>query len=90
MEKRRDRTTRKDSKTHRASSPIELLQQAIRIKREEEKMQKIIIISIVGLLAGCATSEPKSDIRLHDLLHKDCNYVYKSVTIKDYIIKEEC
>ena len=53
-------------------------------------MQKIIIISIVGLLAGCATSEPKSDIRLYDPLHKDCNYVYKSITIKDYTIKEEC
>ena len=48
-------------------------------------------ITIVALLLfGCATSEPKSDIRLHDLLHKDCNYVYKSITIKDYIIKEEC
>jgi hypothetical protein len=56
-------------------------------------MKIITIISSV-LLIGCATSskeqrfEPLPPEQLHDLLHVTETYAYKSVTKKDYIIKE--
>ena len=56
-------------------------------------MKIIIIISSV-LLIGCATSskelrfKPLPPEKLHDLLHVADTYAYKSVTKKDYIIKE--
>tara|TARA_B100000459_G_C8477259_1_gene157015 strand:- start:116 stop:268 length:153 start_codon:yes stop_codon:yes gene_type:complete len=49
---------------------------------------KYIILIIIGLFVGCSTN--KSDQETIDLLFVDDNYAYKSTTIKDYTIKEEC
>ena len=54
---------------------------------------KYIIIML--LFVGCATNKepefkPLPPEKLHDLLHISENYVYKSITKEDYIIKENC
>lgn len=49
------------------------------------KMKYIIPILIV-LFVGCESNKPKEQ----NLLYIADDYVYKSITKKDYIIKEEC
>lgn len=49
---------------------------------------KYIILIIIGLFVGCSTN--KDSEGTIDLLFEEDNYAYKSTTIKDYIIKEEC
>jgi len=51
-------------------------------------MKKYIIIAAVGLFVGCASN--KQDEGIFDLLHVKETIAYKSITIKDYTIKEEC
>jgi uncharacterized protein YcfL len=53
------------------------------------------IILIIFLLFGCASNKQTpnnewDDQRFFDLLHLEQNIVRKSITIKDYTIKEEC
>jgi hypothetical protein len=47
---------------------------------------KYIILIIIGLFAGCATNKEQHLLYEESIEHN--NYTYKSITIKDYTIKE--
>ena len=49
-------------------------------------MKKYIIITLVGLFAGCASNKQEEQ---YDLLHIDELVAYKSITIKDYKGKKD-
>ena len=49
---------------------------------------KYIGLIIIGLFVGCSAN--KNNQETIDLLFVDDNYAYKSTTIKDYTIKENC
>ena len=53
-----------------------------------------LVLFVVLSLGGCSTprtiDEVIPDSELHDLLHTGKNYAYKSITIKDIIVEDEC
>ena len=50
----------------------------------------ILIILIVGCKCASGTTPINPDQRFYELLHIGENFVYKSVTKKDYECKEDC
>ena len=58
-------------------------------------MKKLFIILII-LIVGCKSTPRTIDERIPDpnelqeLLHIGENYAYKSITIKDIIVEDEC
>tara|TARA_Y100000593_G_scaffold11335_2_gene20232 strand:- start:5231 stop:5416 length:186 start_codon:yes stop_codon:yes gene_type:complete len=59
-------------------------------------MNKYIIIMIGVFGAGCVSNNQKPEFKplppekLYDLLHISGNYAYKSITVEDYNLEEEC
>jgi starvation-inducible outer membrane lipoprotein len=60
---------------------------------ENYKLKKLFIILII-LITGCQSTPRTIDLpdpnELHELLHIGENYAYKSITIKDFIVEDEC
>ena len=64
----------------------------------KQSNMKYIIIILTMMSVGCkctdSAQEPKFEPlppeKLHDLLHISDSHARKSITIKDYIIKEDC
>ena len=56
-------------------------------------MKHLFIILII-LIVGCKSTPRTIDLpdsnELHELLHIGENYAYKSITIKDIIVEDEC
>ena len=58
---------------------------------------KYIIIILLPFIVGCKCFrcdepelKPLPPEKLYDLLHIGNNYAYKSITIEDIIVKDEC
>ena len=48
----------------------------------------LLVLWVVTILMGCATNRPTHDNLLFEKEYE--NLTYKSITIKDIIVKEEC
>ena len=48
----------------------------------------LLVLWVVTILMGCATNRPMHDNLLFEKEYE--NLTYKSITIKDIIVKEEC
>jgi len=48
----------------------------------------LLVFWVATILMGCATNRPMYDNLLFEKEHE--NLTYKSITIKDIIVKEEC
>lgn len=48
----------------------------------------LLVLWVVTILTGCATNRPMHDNLLFEKEYE--NLTYKSITIKDIIVKDEC